>query len=150
MEVSTHSRPKAAADLGKINIQTRDVSTHSRPKAAADRIGDLIYKYWVSTHSRPKAAATSKVFFVLGGLGFNTQPPEGGCILGFDSNVATNGFNTQPPEGGCLRHAHRGDTDARFQHTAARRRLRWGGIPAACHVWVSTHSRPKAAARYGH
>ena len=33
----------------------------------------------VSTHSRPKAAATSKVFFVLGGLGFNTQPPEGGC-----------------------------------------------------------------------
>ena len=84
---------------------------------------------------------------------------------------ATSGrrFNTQPPEGGCPQHkAHRAH-GLLFQHTAARRRLRAGrsGPPGA--GWfqhtaarrrlppdknrkapdrrVSTHSRPKAAAR---
>ena len=36
----------------------------------------------VSTHSRPKAAASvflEPTFFLIS---FNTQPPEGGCIIG--------------------------------------------------------------------
>ena len=86
--------------------------------------------------------------------------------MGFNANDA--GFNTQPPEGGCVRHrvilllglvsthsrpqaaafANISDDDIEdmFQHTAARRRLpRWPrkDFEKFC---VSTHSRPKAAA----
>ena len=31
---------------------------------------------------------------------FNTQPPEGGCLLIGFAVYTINGFNTQPPEGG--------------------------------------------------
>ena len=77
---------------------------------------------------------------------FNTQPPEGGCakfflLFGFEfvsthsrPKAAAGGqaaaafvhvsFNTQPPEGGCLGRQRTSGPDARFQHTAARRRLR--------------------------
>ena len=56
-KVSTHSRPKAAADAVEMaNIQLH-VSTHSRPKAAAFGIPYLCRDAQVSTHSRPKAAA---------------------------------------------------------------------------------------------
>ena len=34
-----------------------DVSTHSRPKAAAGSLGEFAKDILVSTHSRPKAAA---------------------------------------------------------------------------------------------
>ena len=55
--VSTHSRPKAAAQLvGKI-LNGSVVSTHSRPKAAATVIVNVAIDNLVSTHSRPKAAA---------------------------------------------------------------------------------------------
>ena len=57
-------------------------------------------------------------------LCFNTQPPEGGCtakIKGFKSKA---GFNTQPPEGGCPENHNNSNKAVRFQHTAARRRLR--------------------------
>ena len=56
-EVSTHSRPKAAAGLLISTTICRLVSTHSRPKAAAN-VYIAFYKHKrVSTHSRPKAAA---------------------------------------------------------------------------------------------
>ena len=55
---------------------------------------------------------------------FNTQPPEGGCGKALSSHLGINGFNTQPPEGGCLLYI----------------------TLAFCIVFVSTHSRPKAAA----
>ena len=35
-------------------------------------------------------------------VGFNTQPPEGGCQDKKNSYNAPHRFNTQPPEGGCL------------------------------------------------
>ena len=56
-KVSTHSRPKAAADGNLPRDILAIVSTHSRPKAAADLrlVGQV--KTNVSTHSRPKAAA---------------------------------------------------------------------------------------------
>ena len=55
----------------------------------------------VSTHSRPKAAASD-------------LPCHWGEVVG---------FNTQPPEGGCLLHFHFCGCYTQFQHTAARRRL---------------------------
>ena len=56
------------------------------------------------------------------------------------------GFNTQPPEGGCEWTETRAVGAKLFQHTAARRRLRRNAPqPHYTHI-VSTHSRPKAAA----
>ena len=57
MWVSTHSRPKAAAEKVFASNAKQGVSTHSRPKAAAfgDWLGGELTE--VSTHSRPKAAA---------------------------------------------------------------------------------------------
>ena len=57
----------------------------------------------VSTHSRPKAAAARASGGYVGGGSFNTQPPEGGC----EHLAALNKFIDW------------------FQHTAARRRLRY-------------------------
>ena len=80
----------------------------------------------VSTHSRPKAAAFFIHNFPNIVKSFNTQPPEGGCAPNLSVVIAPACFNTQPPEGGCK---------VRFKFL----------IP----FLVSTHSRPKAAARYG-
>ena len=55
------------------------VSTHSRPKAAAIYFPFLLSFSNVSTHSRPKAAATTASKSNIATIGFNTQPPEGGC-----------------------------------------------------------------------
>ena len=79
----------------------------------------------VSTHSRPKAAATNLYSLTLLPLGFNTQPPEGGCASELKNEIMQfyESFNTQPPEGGCRR---------AFNYTNT--------------TPVSTHSRPKAAA----
>ena len=57
--------------------------------------------------------------------GFNTQPPEGGCAFSLVCSNAGLSFNTQPPEGGCCQ------TMSLIQNYTA----------------VSTHSRPKAAAK---
>ena len=99
---------------------------------------------------------------------FNTQPPEGGCIIGFnlfpyllqfqhtaarrrlhivDTRLPIKPrFNTQPPEGGCYRRLIHLKQILLFQHTAARRRLRRVGSLLNTIQRVSTHSRPKAAA----
>ena len=55
---------------------------------------------------------------------FNTQPPEGGCVIRRFCDFGTVGFNTQPPEGGC----------SLFYR-----------LPSPIHA-VSTHSHPKVAA----
>ena len=56
------------------------------------------------------------------------------------------GFNTQPPEGGCVIVLLLIQKIIKFQHTAARRRLRNQCGLDIIGMWVSTHSRPKAAA----
>ena len=122
----------------------------------------------VSTHSRPKAAALPSRDLIADSVGFNTQPPEGGCGLPNIDESRKSSFNTQPPEGGCLLYIRYDKALVRFQHTAARRRLllltpifdvfsRFNTQPpegGCCNRWrynyptdVSTHSRPKAAAR---
>ena len=80
--------------------------------------------------------------------GFNTQPPEGGCLPRTDVKVASyyTGFNTQPPEGGCLA--------AAFASVMASEVSTHSRLKAAANtehefhanVVVSTHSRLKAAA----
>ena len=102
--VSTHSRPKAAAsvllnatvsfsafqhtaarrrlrELSQDFQAQENVSTHSRPKAAASNY--IHFPAWlgVSTHSRPKAAAERWYGSRYSSFSFNTQPPEGGCII---------------------------------------------------------------------
>ena len=104
-------------------------------------------------------------------ISFNTQPPEGGCVLepvivSIPFIVSTHSrpkaaaggkiqlaqfnqrFNTQPPEGGCLLVTERLTSTPQFQHTAARRRLRKYYDGNYDRYFVSTHSRPKAAAPY--
>ena len=79
-KVSTHSRPKAAARSLVKNWDEFRVSTHSRPKAAATQAGIFYFLLDVATHSRPKAAALSVFHWSHLSVGFNTQPPEGGCV----------------------------------------------------------------------
>ena len=125
-DVSTHSRPKAAAEQVNQSLKDTIVSTHSRPKAAAIiGVPTIPYKI-VSTHSRPKAAAATKITLFSIFLSFNTQPPEGGCFV----------------RGVCSKYQYE------FQHTAARRRLLPPLILSVTFWTVSTHSRPKAAAPY--
>ena len=78
-----------------------NVSTHSRPKAAGSAALFAAPVSAVSTHSRPKAA------------GYVPHHP-------YQTGI---GFNTQPPEGGWRKCGHTMNGWFRFQHTAARRRL---------------------------
>ena len=55
-----------------------NVSTHSRPKAAGKKLFYSNITIIVSTHSRPKAAGQRLVIFMFHNMSFNTQPPEGG------------------------------------------------------------------------
>ena len=122
------------------------VSTHSRPKAAAFLLYLVVRSTTVSTHSRPKAAAR------------NRGPPRAHQPVSTHSRpkAAASGWGLARIEFG------------KFQHTAARRRLRKSTRkmpPASCfntqppeggcagppqsglrRIHVSTHSRPKAAA----
>ena len=192
--VSTHSRPKAAARRPRMPpclrsfqhtaarrrlrgpkcpmTARRPVSTHSRPKAAACRptirsawkawfqhtaarrrlpvvVGGGVVQGAVSTHSRPKAAASTHGLAAPQRRRFNTQPPEGGCRGRCDAAHHAPRFNTQPPEGGCASAATaNAPHGAKFQHTAARRRLPLLTPGGSQMLIVSTHSRPKAAARH--
>ena len=97
------------------------VSTLSRPKAAGRAFGLLRFFFAVSTLSRPKAAGGNQqgvlrhIWFQHSAArrrlikaelprplrsGFNTQPPEGGCVSNRQGRTRRKGFNTQPPEGG--------------------------------------------------
>ena len=78
IQVSTHSRPKAAGGIRQPKWLTYNVSTHSRPKAAGLYAFFICEYLRVSTHSRPKAAGWSVVCNLCRGKRFNTQPPEGG------------------------------------------------------------------------
>ena len=57
------------------------VSTHSRLKAAGQLYFRSAIITFVSTHSRLKAAGVIYLITGTPGMGFNTQPPEGGWSL---------------------------------------------------------------------
>ena len=58
----------------------------------------------------------------------------------------TSGFNTQPPEGGCVSNYRYKTSDTMFQHTATRRWLLAKYEEYLAGTGVSTHSHPKVAA----
>ena len=144
--VSTHSRPKAAAWLCRRTGYHTRVSTHSRPKAAAENRRRQKINYIVSTHSRPKAAALCNWMEALPDDVSTHSRPKAAAQTGNLRRRACAGFNTQPPEGGCKRTARATNSLKAFQHTAARRRLQSSVVGNDCEWFVSTHSRPKAAA----
>ena len=75
---------------------------------------------------------------------FNTQPPEGGWRIRLPSFVQRSGFNTQPPEGGWGRYCPISATGACFNTQPPEGG--WDAIRDLINaLWVSTHSRPKAA-----
>ena len=59
--------------------------------------------------------------------GFNTQPRGGGCCVLPCLHGQPTSFNTQPRGGGCYLQALEQLVASEFQHTAARRRLRFNG-----------------------
>ena len=77
------------------------VSTHSRAEAAAFNLAGGCTLGKVSTHSRAEVAASKNKIMRSITIGFNTQPPEGGCLLSAKTLRHTAGFNTQPHGGGC-------------------------------------------------
>ena len=82
-----------------------DVSTHSRLKAAGQGGGEGERCGRVSTHSRLKAAGSRLSAPSVSNTCFNTQPPEGGWVPLIVMWVLFKCFNTQPPEGGWTRKA---------------------------------------------
>ena len=70
LEVSTHSRTKAAAALAGVDKATGEVSTHSRTKAAAAKKDLDFLRLLVSTHSRTKAAALNTRYSITYCYGF--------------------------------------------------------------------------------
>ena len=107
-----------------IQLCFKRVSTHSRPKAAG--YYNLIDQYYeeVSTHSRPKAAGWNHWPLPFGCRSFNSQPPEGGWgQMAQPLTANRKSFNSQPPEGGWLPYQGSKKKVAKFQLTAARRRL---------------------------
>ena len=143
----------------------------------------------VSTHSHPKAAACDLPAPGCPPSSFNTQPPEGGCVnfsktrttfltfqhtatrrrllvflrawihaLPFQHTAArrrlhhqygligtVNSFNTQPPEGGCKTKSVIGARLAVSTHSRPKAAAR-SQLYTNSRDIVSTHSRPKAAA----
>ena len=120
LEVSTHSRLKAAGCCNRCLVVCLKVSTHSRLKAAGFSKKRKIQRLIVSTHSRLKAAGSTPAATSWQTVCFNTQPPEGGWAPQTQPFLTLKGFNTQPPEGGwampcpAVRRRTKG-----FQHTAA-------------------------------
>ena len=136
LQISTHSRPKAAGGhlagvLEAEGVSThsesrharRDVSTHSRPKAAGAIMATTDQPIYVSTHSRPKAAGSGR-FFLTPSLSVFQHTAARRRLANAQIDLLD---------------------EQKFQHTAARRRLVFTRLLLFL-VWiVSTHSRPKAA-----
>ena len=127
------------------------------PEGGWTRVGIVIQKDMVSTHSRPKAAGMYAKSMPFTMHCFNTQPPEGGWNGNKHRLIKMICFNTQPPEGGWAYQSGKAVREekvsthsrpkaagsqitgaassyARFQHTAARRRL-------VCHNTPKNKSR---------
>ena len=165
--VSTHSRPKAAGNV-KSNYSRDEKFQHTaaRRRLALSTNWSGRFRY-VSTHSRPKAAGHKFLPCKVGQKSFNTQPPEGGWLVGqilfgckaqFQHTAArrrlacshniTHGryrFQHTAARRRLVQHNGSALKKSKFQHTAARRRLDSYLITRELSSDVSTHSRPKAA-----
>ena len=166
INVSTHSRPKAAEIAFNLELKYGSVSTHSRPKAAGYAMYQGAEESRVFQHTAARRRLPKRTTALHPRLGFNTQPPEGGCPW----------FKLAMHDDGMFQHTAARRRLSRllpltcalamFQHTAARRRLVNLVVfltPVICFntqppeggwrlqnelidpLIVSTHSRPKAA-----
>ena len=146
--VSTHSRPKAAAWRVIIALAWSLCFNTQPPEGgccntyATKKAGDG-FQHTAARRRLQKQGADQCLPNC-----FNTQPPEGGCLQwglfgylgkkvsthsrpkaaacsGFPPLTTLRSFNTQPPEGGCLKFFRISAINTQFQHTAARRRLRY-------------------------
>ena len=146
--VSTHSRPKAAACWRRVTSSPWPTFQHTaaRRRLPAGRRNHN-GRQTVSTHSRPKAAARSGGLARVLRSSFNTQPPEGGCPLHRHIRHRPAGFNTQPPEGGCNPPDRSECRRARFNTQPPEGGCLRQDVAALRALLVSTHSRPKAAAK---
>ena len=113
---------------------------------AARYVGKYIGKHMVSTHSHPKVAAQKTKILKMMILGFNTQPPEGGCKQAIQPSIVVKPFQHTATRRWlhvvlCYAHYAVG-----FQHTATRRWLRAIIKRIDITTNVSTHSHPKVAA----
>ena len=86
---------------GCLNPADFDVSTHSRPKAAAFRLTYMTASCGWFQHTAARRRLRRFILSACKPCGFNTQPPEGGCVRAHVRLVWAGRFNTQPPEGGC-------------------------------------------------
>ena len=133
-------------DIGWDDTKIVDVSTHSRPKAAGSikPVGRKLYEWFQHTAARRRLGAL--IWPERWTKCFNTQPPEGGWHLGLFGFLQSFGVSThsRPKAAGALRPTLNLPVNM-FQHTAARRRLGLLAFDATQIKYVSTHSRPKAA-----
>ena len=166
LQVSTHSRPKAAGFHRQDCISAFKGFNTQPPEGGWDGkfFKHLINK--VSTHSRPKAAGPRAAGQNRRRISFNTQPPEGGWWQGCSGCRLSYEFQHTAARRRLVPRKNLSLTIKMFQHTAARRRLdqqyspayliqRFNTQPpeggwlqrrvAALDGGVSTHSRPKAA-----
>ena len=124
IDVSTHSRPKAAGICFRIS-PFEPTGFNTQPPEGGWFFGKQLSRdgLRVSTHSRPKAAGAAVEAYIGRKLFQHTAARRRlGRRLRY--SMSTNGFNTQPPEGGWMTRHQSSDV-----------------------LLVSTHSRPKAAGR---
>ena len=124
----------------------------------------------VSTHSHPKVAACVTCQEEIEHYGFNTQPPEGGCVSSPQMAVPVIPFQHTATRRWLLQNHMNRYKVSQFQHTATRRWLRFVSrfclfsglfqhtatrrwllevaVRSAQIIQVSTHSHPKVAASF--
>ena len=166
IRVSTHSRPKAAGRrmrfrthrCRRFNTQPPEggwVKEHffrilrccfntQPPEGGWKQPQMLSAKLKVSTHSRPKAAGTARYLHDLRlPVSTHSRPKAAGNTADRATQAAKVSTHSRPKAAG--RATTQCPAIAKFQHTAARRRLETQSIHATRDSSVSTHSRPKAA-----
>ena len=165
LDVSTHSRPKAAG----YGVSCRFTVFRFQHTAARRRLGSSRmkgYRWLLFQHTAARRRLVKRNQTVFSHKRFNTQPPEGGWTIRphktkrsvvsthsrpkaagpIDEKVMTPidvSTHSRPKAAGLHRLHY--PSQKMFQHTAARRRLDVRCHPFQGRDTVSTHSRPKAA-----
>ena len=144
--VSTHSHPKVAAfGIGRGAIEKAGFNTQPPEGGCISDSGGSSSDS-VSTHSHPKVAALLAAISA-DGVEFQHTATRRWLRCSYCISYRTSGFNTQPPEGGCMAASLRMMAIRMFQHTATRRWLPSKFFTMLNSIGVSTHSHPKVAAR---
>ena len=121
--VSTHSRPKAAA----FSRLRRDLATscfNTQPPEGGCQAGQSsITHLHTFQHTAARRRLPEADRRTAASAGFNTQPPEGGCPA--DRAFAASGnVSTHSRPKAAANAKYKSASTTKFQHTAARRRLR--------------------------